>query len=65
MDEDKYAWRQNYTTMQVAMNNEKDAEIIAEAKRRKEKYNTTIGYTLRRWIRLGYAADKQSEEEDN
>ena len=62
MDEnDRYAWTKNYTTMGVNLHNIKDADIIAEVKRRKERYNTSIGYTLRRWIRLGYEREQEQE----
>ena len=59
MDEKKKDW--NYTSMTLQLHNEKDREIIDEAKRRKDRYNTALSYTLRRWVRLGYEADKRED----
>lgn len=61
--EDKYKWQENYTKFSVQLNNSKDKDIIDEAKRRKDKYNTATSYTMRRWVRLGYEADMQDDGE--
>ena len=59
--EDKYKWQENYTKFSVQLNNDKDKDIIEKAKRRKDKYNTAISYTMRRWVRLGYELDMKDE----
>jgi hypothetical protein len=61
MADDKYKWQENYTKFAVTLNNDKDKDIIDEAKRRKDKYNVTTASTFRRWVRLGYEVDKQNE----
>ena len=61
MADDKYIWQENYTKFAVTLNNDKDKDIIDEAKRRKDKYNATTASTFRRWVRLGYEVDKQNE----
>lgn len=61
--EDKYKWQENYTKFSVQLSNSKDKDIIEEAKRRKDKYNTATSYTMRRWVRLGYESDMRDDDE--
>lgn len=61
MADDKYKWQENYTKFSVTLNNDKDKDIIDEANRMKDKYGVTTAAIFRRWVRLGYEADKQSE----
>ena len=53
--------RENTLQCAIYLRREKDGDIIAEMLRRKEKYGTSQTFSLRRWVRLGYEADKQSE----
>lgn len=52
-----------YTSFGVQLHDVKDAEIIAEVNHRKKKYGVAASKTLRKWIRLGYVAEKESEDE--
>ena len=61
MTDDKYKWQENYTKFSVSLSNSKDKDIIDEAKRRNDRYGATISSIIRRWVRLGYEADKRNE----
>ncbi len=53
--------KENVVSCGLSLHKDKDADIIAEMLRRKEKYGTSQAFSLRRWVRLGYEADKQNE----
>ena len=54
-------WQKDYTKVAALLHNEKDKDILDEIKKRKAKYNATASFTVRRWVRLGYEADKNSD----
>lgn len=43
----------------LSLHKDKDADIISEMLRRKEKYGTSQAFSLRRWVRLGFEQDKE------
>lgn len=52
-----------YETMTTQFHKEKDADIIAEAKRRKKECGATISKTIREWVRLGFKAEQEASKQ--
>lgn len=53
-------WRkENVMTCFVSLRRDKDADVIGEMLKRKEKYGTSQAFSLRRWVRMGFEQDKE------
>ena len=50
--------RENVMTCFVSLRRDKDADVIEEMLKRKEKYGTSQAFSLRRWVRMGFEQDK-------